>query len=84
MIVDGHDLAAIDQALTEARRDDDQPTVILARTVKAKGVPEIEDKNGWHGKALPPEMAERAIAALGGVTHQQINTTKPEPGVPAI
>jgi transketolase len=84
LIVDGHDLAAIDQALTEARRDDDQPTVVLARTVKAKGVPELEDKNGWHGKALPPEMAERAIAALGGVTHQQVNTIRPEPGVASI
>ena len=84
LIVDGHDLAAIDQALTEARRDGDQPTVLLARTVKAKGVPELEDKNGWHGKALPPEMAERAIAALGGMTHQHIATTKPRPGVSSI
>lgn len=84
VIVDGHDLAAIDQALSEARSDDDQPTVILAHTVKAKGVPEIEDKNGWHGKSLPAEMAERAIAALGGVTHQQIDTTRPEPGVSSI
>ena len=84
LIVDGHDPAAIDQALTEARRNEDLPTVLLARTVKAKGVPELEDKNGWHGKALPPEMAERAIAALGGVTHQQITTTTPEPGTPSI
>jgi len=84
LIVDGHDPVAIDQALTEARCHDDQPTVLLARTVKAKGVPELEDKNGWHGKALPPEMAERAIAALGGVTHQQITTTRPEPGTPSI
>jgi len=84
LIVDGHDLVAIDQALTDARRGDDQPTVVLARTVKAKGVPELEDKNGWHGKALPPEMAERAIAALGGVSQQRITTTKPEPGTPSI
>ncbi len=84
LIVDGHDPVAIDQALTEARRHDDQPTVLLARTVKAKGVPELEDKNGWHGKALPPEMAERAIAALGGVTHQQVDTTRPQPGTASI
>ena len=84
LIVDGHDPVAIDQALTEARREEDLPTVLLARTVKAKGVPELEDKNGWHGKALPPAMAERAIAALGGVTHQQITTTRPEPGTPSI
>ena len=84
LIVDGHDLAAIDHALTEARRDDEQPTVILARTIKAKGVPEIEDQNGWHGKALPPDMATRAIAALGGVTHQHVDATQPEPGTPKI
>ncbi|MEO7071278.1 MAG: transketolase, partial [Nostocoides sp.] len=84
LIVDGHDLVAIDQALTEARRDDDQPTVVLARTVKAKGVPELEDKNGWHGKALPRQMAERAIVALGGVSHEQVTPTRPEPGTSAI
>ncbi|MGI8869850.1 MAG: transketolase, partial [Mycobacteriales bacterium] len=82
--IDGHDPVAIDRALRESRTGSDQPTVVLARTVKAKGVPELEDKNGWHGKALPPEMAERAIAALGGVTHRRITTTRPQPGIPAI
>jgi transketolase len=84
LIIDGHDPAAIDQALTEARHAGDQPTVILARTIKAKGVPEIEDKNGWHGKALPPEMAERAIAALGGPSDVQVRTQHPAAGACAI
>jgi len=84
LIVDGHDPAAIDQALTEARADSDRPSVVLARTIKAKGVPELEDKNGWHGKALPPEMAERAITALGGPSDLQVTTTRPGPGTPAI
>ena len=83
LVVDGHDLAAIDQALIESRADGDRPTVLLARTIKAKGVPELEDKNGWHGKALPPEMAERAIAALGGPSDLQIRTHHPEAGTPA-
>src|SRR5665213_1590505 len=61
LVIDGHDLAGIDQAMSRVRSDPDRPSVILARTVKAKGVPELEDKNGWHGKALPPEMAARAI-----------------------
>jgi len=61
-----------------------RPSVVLARTIKAKGVPELEDKNGWHGKALPPEMAERAIAALGGPSDLQVTTTRPGPGMPAI
>jgi transketolase len=84
LVIDGHDLVDIDQALSEARSDPDRPSVILARTVKAKGVPEIEDKNGWHGKALPPDMAARAIAALGGPTDLHIDTALPPAGSPAI
>ena len=84
LVIDGHDLAAIDQALDEARSDPDRPSVILARTIKAKGVPEIEDKNGWHGKALPPDTAGRAIAALGGPTDLHIDTALPPSGSPAI
>jgi transketolase len=78
IIIDGHDLDAIDQALSEARASVDVPTVVLARTIKGKGVPEIEDKNGWHGKALPPEMAERAIASLGGVTRLRVTSPRPQ------
>ena len=80
MIIDGHDLEAIDAALGQAREGTDCPTVILARTIKAKGVPEIEDKNGWHGKALPADMAERAIKALGGPTDLRISTPSPADG----
>jgi transketolase len=65
--IDGHDLAQIDRAMREATEDGhEQPTVILARTVKGRGFSEVEDKEGWHGKPLPPEMAERAIIELGG------------------
>ncbi|MEV6900017.1 transketolase [Amycolatopsis sp. NPDC051372] len=64
--VDGHDLPAIDQALYAAGAGGDRPTVILAKTVKGKGFSEVEDQEGWHGKALPAEMAERALVELGG------------------
>jgi transketolase len=84
LVIDGHDLVAIDRALTKARSDPDRPSVILARTIKAKGVPELEDKNGWHGKALPPDMAARAVAALGGPTDLHIATAHPQAGTPAI
>ncbi|GAP56620.1 transketolase-like protein 2 [Arthrobacter sp. Hiyo6] len=84
IVIDGHDISAIDEALTRARSRPDQPTVILAKTIKAKGVPEIEDQNGWHGKALPKDMAERAVAALGGPSNLRITTALPEPGTPAI
>jgi len=81
--VDGHDLAALDAAYGEARRVA-RPSVILARTVKGRGVPEIEDKNGWHGTALPAELAEKAVAALGGPTSLVVTSAPPEPGTPAI
>jgi transketolase len=79
--VDGHDLAAIDQAMTAAGADS-RPTVILAKTVKGKGFSEVEDKDGWHGKPLPPDMAERAIAELGGVSHLVLRGPRPEPAEP--
>lgn len=83
LIIDGHDHTAIDDGLTQARSRPDQPTVILARTIKGKGVPEIEDRNGWHGKALPKDMADRAVAALGGPGNLRITTALPEDGTPA-
>jgi transketolase len=76
--IDGHDVAAIDQAY-RAATDDDRPTMIVARTEKGHGVSEIADREGWHGKALPPEMAERAIEELGGVRSITITPPKPEP-----
>ncbi|MBB6402898.1 transketolase [Arthrobacter sp. AZCC_0090] len=84
LIIDGHDLSEIDDALGRARSDPDQPTVILAKTIKGKGVLEIEDQNGWHGKALPADMAENAIAALGGPSSVHVTTHPPESGAPAI
>jgi transketolase len=84
LVIDGHDLTAIDQALRTARSDGEGPVVVIAKTIKGKGVPEIENKEDWHGKALPPEMAERAIAALGGEHNLLIDVQSPEPGAPAI
>jgi transketolase len=52
--------------------------VILAKTIKGKGFSEIENKDGWHGKTLPPDMAERAIKELGGIRHLKVKTAKPE------
>jgi transketolase len=66
-VIDGHDVAAVDQAIAEAGDlTGEQPAVILARTRKGRGFSEVEDREGWHGKPLPPDMAERAIIELGG------------------
>ncbi|GAA5197727.1 transketolase [Rugosimonospora acidiphila] len=79
--VDGHDLEQIDAALLRARGAE-APTVVLARTVKGRGVPEIEDQNGFHGKPLKPDVAERALAALGGAREIVVAGTPPDPTTP--
>jgi len=84
IVIDGHDVAAIDTALTDARDERERPVVVIARTIKGKGFSEIENKEGWHGRALPPDMAERAIAELGGVRDLRIDVRAPDPGEPAI
>ncbi len=84
LVIDGHDIEQIDEALRSARAEPERPTVILARTVKGKGFREIENKDNWHGKALPPDMAERAIAELGGVRNLRVDTPRPEPGDSAV
>jgi transketolase len=52
IVVDGHDLAKLLDACREARETKGRPTMILARTLKGKGVSIMEGKDGWHGKAL--------------------------------
>ena len=83
LVIDGHDLQEIDAALATARRATDRPTVVIARTVKGKGFSEIENKDGWHGKPLPPEMADRAIKEMGGIRDLRVDVRAPEPGEPA-
>ncbi|HEV2415007.1 MAG TPA: transketolase [Candidatus Dormibacteraeota bacterium] len=80
IVIDGHEMGAIDRAFGEALSNSDKPTVIIARTIKGKGFSEIENKEGWHGRALPPDMAERAIKELGGIRNLKVKTQKPERG----
>jgi transketolase len=84
IVIDGHDPEQIDQAMQQARDATGKPTVIIARTIKGKGFSEVENKENWHGKALPPDMEERAIVELGGIRRLRVDGTKPEPGTPAI
>ena len=62
--VDGHDFAALTAAFDEAARTKGQPTVLLAHTVKGKGVSFMENNAGWHGKAPNAEQYEQAKAEL--------------------
>src|ERR671937_1588503 len=74
--IDGHDVEAIDRAYTEARSASGKPTVVIARTIKGKGVKAVEDQLGWHGKAL--DNADEAIAELGGLRNITIEVAKPD------
>jgi transketolase len=75
VVDDGHDLKQVYQAFNQIESDkigqsqikSDKPTMIIAKTIKGKGVSFIENKDGWHGKPLPKDMLETALKELGKV-----------------
>ncbi|MET9075897.1 transketolase [Streptomyces sp. NPDC004232] len=72
---DGHDIEKIDQAYREALATTGQPVVVLARTLKGRGVAAAEDHEGLHGKPLP--HPEEAVAELGGPRHVHVRVGEP-------
>ncbi len=64
LVIDGHDMMQIMGALDKAREEKDQPVVILAKTFKGYGLPEVQDKNGFHGKAFKKDELNHLIAEL--------------------
>ncbi len=62
--IDGHDFGAIMAALAEARSTQGRPTVVVAHTVKGKGVSFMENQVGWHGTAPKPDQVQAALAEL--------------------
>jgi len=72
VVIDGHNYDEIDQALSLATSSAGQPTLIIARTLKGKGVSFIEDKNGWHGKVLSQEQAEQALREIDPQARSQV------------
>jgi transketolase len=75
--IDGHDVAAIDQAYAEAARSE-RPTLVVARTEKGHGVSLVANQEGWHGKPLDEQQATAAIHELGGERALVIAPPKPE------
>jgi len=64
-LVDGHNLEEIDKTYREVLLSiEKKPKVILAKTIKGKGVSFLEDKDGWHGKALSKDELEKALEEL--------------------
>src|SRR3954449_2856338 len=78
--IDGHDVQAIDAAYAEAEATKGKPTVVIARTIKGKGVKAIENQEGWHGKAL--DDPDAAIEELGGLRNITVDVAKPPDGEP--
>ncbi len=62
--VDGHDFRALARAIQTAKEEKDQPSMIIARTIPGKGVPEFECDFHWHGKPPSKEEGARAVKAL--------------------
>ncbi|MFA6098811.1 MAG: transketolase [Patescibacteria group bacterium] len=67
IVIDGHKLPAILNAFAKALKSKGRPVMIIAKTLKGKGVKLIENKDGWHGKALKPDELEKALKDLGKV-----------------
>lgn len=62
--VDGHDIDALLEAFAEAKTVKGRPTMIIAKTVKGKGISFMEDQAGWHGNAPSVEQGEQALKEL--------------------
>jgi transketolase len=93
LIVDGHSVAEIDEAYAEAVKHTGSPVCILARTEKGGGVSWLSGAPNWHGKALKPDEAEKALAELsqaGPISGLTVKpkvpaaATAPAPGVSAF
>ncbi len=65
LTVDGHDIAAIIEAIEKAKATKGVPTMIILNTIKGKGVSFMENQVGWHGKAPSAEQVAQALKELG-------------------
>src|SRR5215208_7076075 len=79
--IDGHDVDQIEAAYSEAESTTGQPTAVIARTKKGKGVKAVEDLPGKHGKPL--DDPDAAIEELGGYRDLEVEVAKPEAGEPS-
>ncbi|XP_066470011.1 transketolase-like protein 1 [Tiliqua scincoides] len=71
-VVDGHDVEELCQALWQASQLKGKPTAIVAKTFKGRGIADVEDLDGWHGKPMPKDKVESIINAI----QSQIQTNK--------
>lgn len=67
IVLDGHSISEILAGFEEALRATDQPVMLIGKTIKGKGVSFLENRDGWHGKALRQEEYDRALKELGEI-----------------
>ena len=77
VLEDGHDLDAVQAAYGEIDHACGRPTILIARTIKGKGVSFLENQDGWHGKTLSREQFDRAAPELGPVDLNLFGTIEP-------
>ncbi len=68
IVIDGHSYHEVLDAYEKACRSE-KPVMIVAKTIKGKGISFLEDKNGWHGVALKKDDFDRAVKELGEIDH---------------
>ena len=94
IVIDGHNYGEIEEGFRKAINDRDiwkvsegllpggesrKPFAIIAKTIKGKGISFLENKEGWHGKPVPPDQLERALVELGDVDLDlKVDIPKPE------
>ena len=66
LYIDGHDTEEISKAVDQAKLETQRPTIIIAKTIKGKGVSFMENNGSWHGTAPKDEQVEQALAELRG------------------
>lgn len=81
IIIDGHNYEEINNAFSQASQATNGPTLIVAKTMKGKGVSFLENKEGWHGKPLNKDQEAQALQELNApVRSQTFPVQKPAPG----
>ena len=66
LVIDGHDISEIIDAIEKAKNHKGAPTAIICKTIKGKGVSFMENEAGWHGTAPSAEQCEKALNEIGG------------------
>uniref|UniRef100_UPI00398F1FF0 transketolase-like isoform X1 n=2 Tax=Pristiophorus japonicus TaxID=55135 RepID=UPI00398F1FF0 len=85
-MVDGHSVEELCKAFWQGNMVPDKPTVIIAKTLKGKGIEGVEDKENWHGKPIPSENVEEILNTLqvGMLKCKKLSPGQPVEDAPVV